>query len=799
MLGPLSKLTFTLLFVLAWFRAGRPIEPEPLRRRLAWAFGLALGLRLALELLMRAGPGAPREAAAWCAAAIGFALLWQLLGLALLGPLSRAGRITRIVFTVLTLVVLWIGGIGDAMFWSWIAFTRCAWPRSLRTGERFRASVASLVVGLALLLGVHRANGLSHAGGIAEGVAWFARGMAIVTALYATTAAFKAFTQDPTLGVRRVSRRLVLSHVLVFSVPLVIVIALWVSSTYLGVNADRALMTVRALDHEGTRLAESLRIACGSDDAVAGAHALAGGRRAHWPSLRAYAVTDTVVDRLEGGSLPQEGKLSGWVAGLDSLPDRGVVDLGGARYLGAAARGGHVSLVVLEPIAEAFDSTLSPLMGAEVRMISGSQRQAVLDTLHAIDRRERPRVRWNPEARGASVNVGEDTVTSVSNSFGFTGSALVAGVRRDSRSWKGDQFAISARASFHATLAGLFVHLRENPLQIVPVLALALLAFLLLPLANTDLKMVRGMGGSITRAIGALGEGAQQYAEGKLAHRIPIAGDDDLWDTARQFNRMAEGLEHARELEKQRDRLEHELDLARRIQARLLPSAPPHLPGLDVAGLSESAREVGGDYYDHVDLGGGRLLLVIADVSGKGVPAALLMSGFRAALVSQDLSQARPEDVASRVNEFLNRSVEPGRFVTAFLGLLDAASGTLTYVNAGHNPPLLLRAGGALEPLEAGGVILGILPGTRYERGEVTLAPGDLLALYTDGVTEGANAANEMWGEERLAALLRASASASAKDIAQRIVREVRAFEGERGPADDITVLVAKREVPPLA
>jgi len=218
-----------------------------------------------------------------------------------------------------------------------------------------------------------------------------------------------------------------------------------------------------------------------------------------------------------------------------------------------------------------------------------------------------------------------------------------------------------------------------------------------------------------------------------------------------------------------------------------------------VAGLSESAREVGGDYYDHVDLGGGRLLLVIADVSGKGVPAALLMSGFRAALVSQDLSQAKPEDVASRVNEFLNRSVEPGRFVTAFLGLLDAATGQLTYVNAGHNPPLLLRAGGAVESLEAGGVILGILPGSRYARGEVTLSPGDLVALYTDGVTEGANAANEMWGEERLAALLRSAAASSARDIATRIVREVRAFEGERGPADDITVLVAKREPPPAA
>jgi sigma-B regulation protein RsbU (phosphoserine phosphatase) len=341
-------------------------------------------------------------------------------------------------------------------------------------------------------------------------------------------------------------------------------------------------------------------------------------------------------------------------------------------------------------------------------------------------------------------------------------------VRRDSYSWKPDQFAISARASFHATLAGLFVHLRENPLQVVPVLALALLASMLLPLANTDLKMVRGMGGSITRGIGALREGAEAFGR-------------------------------ARELEKERDRLESELELARRIQARLLPSAPPAVPGLDVAGLSESAREVGGDYYDHVDLGGGRLLLVIADVSGKGVPAALLMSGFRAALVSQDLSQAKPEDVASRVNEFLNRSVEPGRFVTAFLGLLDAATGQLTYVNAGHNPPLLLRAGGAVESLEAGGVILGILPGSRYARGEVTLSPGDLVALYTDGVTEGANAANEMWGEERLAALLRTASASSARDIATRIVREVRAFEGERGPADDITVLVAKREPPPAA
>jgi sigma-B regulation protein RsbU (phosphoserine phosphatase) len=331
------------------------------------------------------------------------------------------------------------------------------------------------------------------------------------------------------------------------------------------------------------------------------------------------------------------------------------------------------------------------------------------------------------------------------------------------------------------------------------VLALAVLGFMLLPLANMNLKMVRGMGGSITRGITALREGAEAFGKGSLAHRIPIAGDDDLWDTARQFNVMAEGLERARELEKERDRLEHELDLARRIQARLLPAGPAHAAGLDVAGLSESAREVGGDYYDHIDLGDGRLLLVVADVSGKGVPAALLMSAFRAALMSQDVASTPLEAVAARANDFLHRSVEPGRFVTAFLGVIDGASGHLSYVNAGHNPPLLLRAGGGVELLETGGLILGIMDGSRFSRGDASLAPGDLVALYTDGVTEGANATNEQWGEERLVALLRAIAGGGAGEIATRIVREVRAFEGESGPADDITVLVAKREAPPLA
>src|SRR5262249_43991013 len=155
--------------------------------------------------------------------------------------------------------------------------------------------------------------------------------------------------------------------------------------------------------------------------------------------------------------------------------------------------------------------------------------------------------------------------------------------------------------------------------------------------------------------------------------------------------------ERARELEKERDRLENELELARRIQARLLPASPPLVTGFDVAGLSESAREVGGDYYDHIELGDGRVLLVIADVSGKGVPAALLMWGSRAALMARTIPASPPDAAPAGANESLQKSVERGKFVTASRGVIDGASGKFTYVNGGHNPPVLLRAGGGVE------------------------------------------------------------------------------------------------------
>src|SRR4029450_13412670 len=182
-----------------------------------------------------------------------------------------------------------------------------------------------------------------------------------------------------------------------------------------------------------------------------------------------------------------------------------------------------------------------------------------------------------------------------------------------------------------------------------------------------------------------------------------------------------------------------------------------------------------------------------ADVSGKGVPAALIMSAFRASLVSHDLAHAEPAGLAARLNDFLHRSVDPGKFVTAFVGFLDAATGALHYVNAGHNPPVLLRADGTPEWLSEGGTILGILPASAFTSGTTELRPGDLLALYTAGGAGGADATGAMWGEERLVTALARLRARPAGELVRSIVAEVRAFEGESGPADDITLLVARR------
>lgn len=258
----------------------------------------------------------------------------------------------------------------------------------------------------------------------------------------------------------------------------------------------------------------------------------------------------------------------------------------------------------------------------------------------------------------------------------------------------------------------------------------------------------------------------------------------------------AQVIENARlvEEEKKLVRMREELHLARRIQQSLLPEHAPVVAGYDLAGLSLPAETVGGDYFDFIPIGEHRLALCVGDVVGKGLPASLLMANTQATLRGQTGPDVASDVCLERANRFLHRTLRPGAFVTLFYGILDASTHRVHSANAGHNRPLLLRADGAVERLEHGGLVLGALAGSAYEEAVHTLGPGDVLLVYSDGLTEAMDDAREEFGEARTMEVLRAHRDASAAALVDALVAAVRTHAGGVPQSDDITLLVVKRE-----
>src|SRR5271165_1548965 len=270
---------------------------------------------------------------------------------------------------------------------------------------------------------------------------------------------------------------------------------------------------------------------------------------------------------------------------------------------------------------------------------------------------------------------------------------------------------------------------------------------------------------------------------------------DDLNLLTVMANIAAIRIEHARlaEVEQAEKMLASELQQAAEIQRRLLPEKAPVLPGVDIAGYNASCHTVGGDYYDFLTYPDGRVGLLVADVAGKGMPAALMVSSLQARV--QVLFEEYT-DLASRVtrlNRIIHTSCPNNRFTTFFLGVLDPVTGEMTYCNAGHNPPLLVRANGSVESLETTGLILGILPRSEIAQSTCKLERGDLMVLFSDGVTEASRAdADEEFGEERLAATLRECVAEPAQGMIATVIRKLTEFTSGAPPADDITLVVVK-------
>jgi phosphoserine phosphatase RsbU/P len=272
------------------------------------------------------------------------------------------------------------------------------------------------------------------------------------------------------------------------------------------------------------------------------------------------------------------------------------------------------------------------------------------------------------------------------------------------------------------------------------------------------------------------------------------------------FAFIIQNLQNERKMQAERDTLLREMErkntelaIAAEIQQSFLPDTIAQVEGYEIAARSVMAKEVGGDFFDViplevVPLGTGKLGIMIADVSGKGIPAALFMALSRIVVrVNAVWYGSRPAQAIRDANTIIAHDTKSGMFVTLFYGYLDSSTRTLTYVNAGHNPPIHFRAADrTLSELSATGIAVGVLPDSQYTQAGVQLVPGDILVLYTDGITEAENAGLEMFGLERLQTTILASHGLSAQDICQKILDAVRSFTGDHPQSDDITLMVIR-------
>ncbi len=360
---------------------------------------------------------------------------------------------------------------------------------------------------------------------------------------------------------------------------------------------------------------------------------------------------------------------------------------------------------------------------------------------------------------------------------------------------------LSIRTRPSAVLRTLFAQKVDTYNDVIPALLLALTIAIFIAEA-TSLIIGVSITRTITGTVHDIYEGTERIQEGIFSHRIKIKGQDQLAELGKSFNDMTANIERLLVVAKESERIQAELEIAREVQNQLYPRTVPLMKTLHLNAFCNPARMVSGDYYDYQRLDEGRVTIAIGDVAGKGISAALLMATVQSALRTQvrHCLDARKESVlriatsqlVSDLNKHLHANTTAEKYATFCFGVYDDATHTLTYTNAGHLPPILMRKG-ETQFLEVNGTVVGAFPFSRYDESRVTLEPGDLLLFYTDGITEAENAYGEQFGEERLCQLLRKRNGSTSSEILASIVDHVKEWTGSGELQDDMTLLLAIR------
>ena len=573
------------------------------------------------------------------------------------------------------------------------------------------------------------------------------------------------------LAVWRLRNRLVVAYLFIAVVPIVLILALVSIGAYILTGQVTVYLVTSAIERRTESLmgpAQELLSLAPEDragyvrgldsyfrDRFAGLELLIrNGRQWQYPPAPPIAPPG-----------PGHGNTSGLV-----LKD-------GRPYLWAHTVKGSAEAVILAPLTRRVLDSLIPDLG-EVTFVGGQPAARLLARGGRIP----------PAANRFDIAVSWVSLVPVAL-WDHPGEMMDAPLGATSRPWAVLRALFSGRMGVQGVYAWLFLGVAG--------------LFLLVEL--TALAIGVNMTRSITGAVHSLYQGTERIMQGDFSHRIDVRGSDQLAELGRSFNRMTGNLERLLRVEKEKERLQSELEIAREVQNQLYPKTVPSVPGLELTAQCSPARIVSGDYYDYLGLADSKLALAIGDVAGKGISAALLMATVQASLRTQigacleAASEGRAPGPAlptarlvTQLNQQLYAYTSAEKFATFYFAVYDAQTGSLTYTNAGHPPPIVIRGSEALR-LETNGMVVGAFPFAEYGESRIDLEPGDLLVCFTDGITEPENEYGEMFGEDRLIELLLRQSWRKPAEIIDTVYSAVRQWTFSPEAQDDMTMLVARR------
>jgi sigma-B regulation protein RsbU (phosphoserine phosphatase) len=589
----------------------------------------------------------------------------------------------------------------------------------------------------------------------------------------------------------RLRNRLAVAYVFMAFVPIVLILLMGGAITYILAGKMAAYMVNRELDRQVSQLRTSIEPVLKIPPVARPAAVARIG------NFYAQNREGFVVHYRAGGTelrFPEGSKI---VAPPDAWRDSsGIVAREGGFYLWARMAQGDSSITASYPLSDESLNGLVQGLGSVALTTSlslegeGRAPQVKVRTTRRAERN--PREVLAPKQLPPAANALDELFYLITiaptryASWDEPGSA------------RGASFLIFSRVS--AVLRQLYAQEVETDLATVILKAIGVL-FLIVEL----IALVIGISltRSITTAVHDLYEGTERVMEGDFSHRIRAVGRDQIASLSQSFNRMTENLERLLKVAKEKERLQADLEIASEVQRELYPRSVPHLESLTLRALCHPARTVSGDFYDYQTLAPGKIALLLGDVAGKGISAALLMatiqSSFRA-LIRECVDRSKVEidycwstaRLVTHLNEQIYATSSPEKYATLFLAIYDEKDGVLEYTNAGHLPPILIR-GSQIEHLAVDGTVVGAFAKVPYGASRLQLQKDDLLIAFTDGVSEPENEYEEMFGEERLIELVQQQFHRSDEEIMQSVVDAVQKWTGTPEMQDDLTLLIVRK------